>query len=132
MNPHVNRVILIGNITKAPKLIKNKKQLESWVFELTTIETIEKNTKVKPRAISHIIRVYGDKALKLPLTVSLGDLVYIEGKISACYWRDALSREHLSFEINANLFQNLHKPKGGSQIIADLDLDKEILPIDIK
>jgi single-strand DNA-binding protein len=119
----LNKVIIIGNLTKDPEL-KNLPAgtavcnfgvatNESWIDKATS----EKKTKVE----YHNIVLFGKPAENVNKYTSKGSKVYIEGKLQTRSWNDKDGNKRYTTEIIANNVLFLSSNKDVNKALQEAD-----------
>ena len=83
----LNKVILIGSLTREPEVRETSEHKKFVVLQVLTTETKGNGTI---RCTKHLVKVFGKKA-DIVATYRPGDVVKIEGKLCTDEWRDHTS-----------------------------------------
>jgi len=104
MTGTVNKVILLGNLEKAPEIRRFEKNRVLAKFTLLTIETfVDQETKTKREVKEfHHVSCWNDLALLVEKNVREGAKIYVEGRLRTRSWQDKENRTHYISEILAD------------------------------
>ena len=131
MGISVNKVILIGQLKCPPKLTKLKSGREMCSLEIITTE--EESDAI--RQVAHRVKVFGDKASHLAMSLKMGDTLYVEGRINSKPWATSRRTGQLIDEVHGERVEALG-PKRKSNIsyeaASEAELAAEISLSDIK
>lgn len=112
----VNKVILLGNLGKAPELKNLPSGQAVCNFSIATSETYkDKNEQKQERTEWHNIVVWGKTGENCAKYLDKGSKVYIEGKIQTRSWDDKEGKKQYRTEINALTVVFLDSRSGGGQ-----------------
>ncbi|HNB04635.1 MAG TPA: single-stranded DNA-binding protein [Thauera aminoaromatica] len=110
----VNKVILLGNLGKAPELKNLPSGQTVCNFSIATSETYkDKNEQKQERTEWHNIVVWGKTGENCAKYLDKGSKVYIEGKIQTRTWDDKEGKKQYRTEINAMSIVFLDGRSGG-------------------
>lgn len=140
---YLNKVQLIGNLTRDPELKALPSGVQVCSFSLATNETYTKDGKKVEKVEFHNVIVFGKTAENVAKYMSKGSQIYIEGKLQTRSW-DKDGVKHYRTEVNAMTVQFGNKPKGtasatqsdpgeaheveGAPDITDDDINPEDIP----
>lgn len=108
MASSVNKVILIGNLGKAPEIRHGNDGTKNATFSIATGETWkDKNTgERKERTEWHRIVVFNEKLAEIvERYVQKGSRVYVEGQLQTRKWTDQQGVERYTTEIVLSRFR---------------------------
>ena len=113
----INKVILIGNLGRAPELRYTQNGQPVANFSLATSEQwTDKNSGEKVEKTEwHRIVVWGRSAEHCSQYLAKGRTVYIEGRLQTREWEDKEGQKRSTTEINAQTVQFLGGPRGQNQ-----------------
>ena len=138
--PGINKVILVGNLGKAPEVKKLQSGDSVANFSVATSETWnDKNGEKQVRTEWHKVSIFGKGAEIASKILTKGAKVFIEGKLRTRKWEDKNGNNQYTTEIIVNgpsgSFQLLDKLQNNEipqnknqQIEASIDDDFEDLP----
>ncbi|RYE36309.1 MAG: single-stranded DNA-binding protein [Sphingobacteriaceae bacterium] len=106
-NSGINKVFLVGNIGKEPKLHNFQDQQDVLCFPLITNETIKKNGDDFELTEWHNLKISKSIALTTNHQLKKGDLLYVEGKIQTRSFYDEEQIKKYKLEIIVIKFQVL-------------------------
>ncbi|RYE35735.1 MAG: single-stranded DNA-binding protein [Sphingobacteriaceae bacterium] len=106
-NSGINKVFLVGNIGKEPRLHNFQDQQEVLCFPLVTNETIKKNGEDFELTEWHNLKISKAVAATTNQQLKKGDLLYIEGKIQTRSFYDEEQVKKYKLEIIVIKFQVL-------------------------
>ncbi|MGI4750620.1 MAG: single-stranded DNA-binding protein [Janthinobacterium lividum] len=106
-NSGINKVFLVGNIGKDPRLHNFQDQQEVLCFPLITNEIIKKNGEDFELTEWHNVKIPKAVAVINTQELKKGDLLYIEGKIQTRSFYDEEQVKKYKLEIIAVKFQVL-------------------------
>lgn len=103
MSNNVNKVILLGNVSKNIELNKTKSQVSVCSFSLATHESWKNRDTGEPEQSTewHQIVVWGKLAEIVSKAVRKGSLIYLEGKNKTRKWVDENNIERVVTEVIA-------------------------------
>lgn len=108
---YLNKVQLIGNLTRDPELKALPSGVQVCSFSLATNETYIKDGKKVEKVEFHNVIVFGKTAENVARYMTKGSQIYIEGKLQTRSW-DKDEVKHYRTEVNAMTVQFGNKPKG--------------------
>jgi len=115
---YLNKVQLIGNLTRDPELKSTPSGAKVCSFSLATNETFKDAQGQKKETVEfHNIVVWGKTAENVAQYMKKGSQIYIEGKLQTRSW-DKDGVKHYRTEINALHVQFGHKPSGTASVSA--------------
>ncbi|MVN22372.1 single-stranded DNA-binding protein [Mucilaginibacter arboris] len=106
-NSGINKVFLVGNIGKEPKLHNFTDQPEVLCFPLVTKEIIKKNGEDFELVEWHNIKIPKDVAATNSRQLQKGYLLHVEGKIQTRSFYDEQQIKKYKLEIIVTKFQVL-------------------------
>ncbi|WP_419803278.1 single-stranded DNA-binding protein [Mucilaginibacter sp.] len=106
-NSGINKVFLVGNIGKEPKIHDFQDQQEVLCFPLITTETIKKNGEDFELTEWHNLKIPKAIASTTNHQLKKGDLMYVEGKIQTRSYFDEEQIKKYKLEIIVIKFQVL-------------------------
>ena len=111
---YLNKVMIVGNLTKAPELKSLPNGTKVTTFSVATNEVYKDSAGVKKEKVEfHNIVVFGRVAETSAQYLQKGQNVLIEGKIQTRSWEDATTKEKkYRTEILASAVQFGQKPQG--------------------
>lgn len=109
---YLNKVQLIGNLTRDPELKSLPSGTQVCSFSLATNETYMKEGKKTEKVEFHNIVVFGKTAENVARYMSKGSQIYVEGKLQTRSWDGSDGKKQYRTEINALTVQFGNKPKG--------------------
>jgi single-strand DNA-binding protein len=98
-NSGINKVFLVGNISKDPISHNFQDQRDVLCFPLITKEVIKKNGEDFELTESHNIKVPKEVAASVNLQLQKGQMLYIEGKIQTRSFYDEQQVKKYKLEI---------------------------------
>lgn len=107
-NSGINKVFLVGNIGKEPRLHNFQDQQEVLCFPLITTEVIKKNGEDFDLTEWHNIKIPKAVATATDLQLQKGHLLYLEGKIQTRSFYDEEQVKKYKLEIIVIKFQVLN------------------------
>ena len=107
-NSGINKVFLVGTISKEPRLHNFQDQREVLCFPLATTEVIKKNGEDFELTEWHNIKLPKDVAATINLQLEKGHMLYLEGKIQTRSFYDDDQIKKYKLEIIAVKFQVLN------------------------
>lgn len=110
---NVNKVILVGNITRDPELKTVPSGQQVCSFSLATNEVFVSNGQKQERAEFHNIVAWGKTAENIGRYMRKGSQIYIEGKLQTRSW-DKDGVKHYRTEVVALNVQFGAKPKNAT------------------
>ncbi len=121
MSASLNKVILIGNLTRYPESVSFSNGDSVTNFSIATSETWkDKQTGEKKEATEfHKIVCYRGLAAVAADYLEKGSSVYIEGKLKTRKWQDKDGNDKYSVEIVCDELKMLGKPKGSKKESVD-------------
>ena len=123
---YLNKVQLIGNLTRDPELKSLPSGTQVCSFSIATNETYTKEGKRTEKVEFHNIVVFGKTAENVAKYMTKGSQIYIEGKLQTRSWDGTDGKKQYRTEINALTVQFGNKPKGQ----ADTRSEKEDRGVD--
>ncbi len=108
---YLNKVQLIGNITRTPELKALPSGVQVCSFSIATNETYTKDGKKVEKVEFHNIITFGKTAENIAKFMQKGSQIYVEGKLQTRSW-DKDGVKQYRTEINAMTVQFGNKPKG--------------------
>ena len=114
---YINKVILCGNLTKAPELKSIPSGQSVATFSIATNKTYTDSNHQKQEKVEfHNIQVWGKQAENCAKFLVKGSQVLIEGELTTRSWEDKTTKEKkYRTEIIAQSVQFGRKPEGSSQ-----------------
>lgn len=111
----VNRVILIGNLGKDPEVRRLENGAVVAKFSIATNENY-KDRKGEWQTLTewHDIVTWRTLAERAESTLSKGDAVYVEGKLTHRSWQDQDGNNRRTTEVVANYFRVINKREASS------------------
>ncbi len=111
----LNKVMLIGNLGKAPVVRQTQSGLSVANFSLATTENFtDKQQQRQERTEWHNIVVFGKLAEICEKYLDKGKQVFIEGKLRTRKWKDKEGRDRYTVEIIANNMVMLGRREGAA------------------
>lgn len=110
---YLNKVQIIGNITKDPELKALPNGINVCSFSVATNETFTKDGKKIEKVEFHNIVCFGKTAENISKYMSKGSQIYIEGKLQTRSW-EAEGKKLYRTEILANSIQFGNKTNSAS------------------
>lgn len=122
----LNKVQIIGNITKDPELKALPTGINVCSFSVATNETFTKDGQKVEKVEFHNIVCFGKTAENIAKYMKKGSQIYIEGKLQTRSW-DAEGKKMYRTEILANSVQFGNKNSSSSatkkeEVVAEEDL----------
>jgi len=108
---NVNKVILVGNITRDPELKALPSGVQVVSFSIATNEVYTKDGEKHEKTEFHNIVAFGKTAENIAKYMKKGSQIFIEGKLQTRSW-EADGIKKYRTEILANMVQFGAKPKG--------------------
>lgn len=111
---YLNKVTLIGNLTRDPELKALPGGTQVCAFSIATNETFKDKSGAKQERVEfHNIVCFGKTAENVSRYMKKGSQIYIDGKLQTRTWEDKNSGEKkYRTEIVANSIQFGNKPQG--------------------
>lgn len=111
---YLNKVTLIGNLTRDPELKALPGGTQVCSFSIATNETFKDKSGAKQERVEfHNIVCFGKTAENVSKYMKKGSQIYIDGKLQTRTWEDKTSGEKkYRTEILANAIQFGNKPQG--------------------
>lgn len=109
----LNKVQLIGNLTRDPELKSLPNGTKVCAFSMATNEVFTKDGQRQERAEYHNIVAFGKTAENIARFMRKGSQLYIEGKLQTRSWEKDGEKKYRT-EIIANIVQFGAKPAGVS------------------
>ena len=120
--PSVNKVILIGNLTKDPDIRYASDGSSVANMSLATNETWKDKSGAKQeRAEFHRVACFPKLSDIVADFLRKGALVYIEGRLQTRKWQDKNGQDRYTTEIIASEMQMLDSRGGGSSNAGDFE-----------
>lgn len=115
--PSLNRVMLMGNLTRDPEMRYLPSNAAVTGFGLAVNRTWKNQAGEKQEEVTFVdVECFGKMAEVLKQYVHKGDPLYIEGRLKLDQWEDATSGQKRSkMKIIAESFQFLSSGKQGGQ-----------------
>lgn len=110
---NVNKVILVGNITRDPELKALPSGTQVAAFSIATNEVYIKDGEKKESTEFHNVIAWGKTAENIARYMKKGSQIYVEGKLQTRSW-DKDGEKRYRTEIVALNVQFGAKPKDGS------------------
>lgn len=128
---YINKVILIGNLTRDPELKALASGSKVCTFSIATNESYKDSNGVKQEKVEfHNIVVWGKTAENVATYMHKGSQIFIEGKLQTRTWEDKDTKKNMyRTEIIAINIQFGAKASGGSSKPKEQSAD-EIDPIE--
>lgn len=99
----VNKVILIGNVVRAPDIVQINEGTEVAKFTIAVNEYYKKNDGTEMQLTSYIdCEVWGGLVKVVKNYLSKGSRVYVEGSIRMDRWEDVDGNNKVKFKIRVN------------------------------
>lgn len=114
---YLNKVTLIGNLTKNIELKALPSGIKVASFSLATNRSYKKDGKKVDNVEFHNLVAFGKTAETLEQWVKKGDQIYLEGRLQTRNWEDKETGKKLyrtEVVLETFLFGNKTKPKTGS------------------
>lgn len=112
---NLNKVFLIGNITKDPELKALPSGVKVCSFSMATNEVYTKDGQKVEKAEFHNVVAFGKTAENIGTYMKKGSQIFIDGKLQTRSWDDtATGTKKYRTEILANMVQFGAKPAGSS------------------
>lgn len=116
---YLNKVQLIGNLTRDPELKALPSGVQVASFSIATNEVYyDKNKQKQEKVEFHNIVVFGKIAENVGRFLKKGSQVYVEGKLQTRSW-DKEGVKQYRTEINALSVQFGSKPKGQTETASE-------------
>lgn len=114
---YLNKVTLIGNLTRDPELKALPGGTQVCSFSIATNETFKDKSGAKQERVEfHNIVCFGKTAENVSKYMKKGSQIYIDGKLQTRSWDDKTSGEkRYRTEILANAIQFGSKPQGSAR-----------------
>jgi len=126
---NVNKVILIGNITRDPELKVTPQGQHVCAFSMATNEVYVQNGQKQEKAEFHNVVAWGKTAENIAKYMRKGSQIYIEGKITTRSWESEGVKKYRT-EIVALNVQFGSKPQGQSTKAGDdFETSEEAAPV---
>jgi len=111
----VNRVILIGNLGKDPEVRRLENGAVVAKFSIATNENYkDRSGEWQTLTEWHDIVVWRTLAERAESSLSKGDAVYVEGKLTHRSWQDQDGNNRRTTEVVANYFRVINKRDGSN------------------
>jgi len=110
---NVNKVILVGNITRDPELKALPSGVQVVSFSIATNEVYTKDGEKHEKTEFHNIVAFGKTAENIAKYMKKGSQIFVEGKLQTRSW-EADGIKKYRTEILANMVQFGSKPAGSS------------------
>lgn len=118
---NVNKVIIVGNITRDPELKALPSGVQVATFSVATNEVYtDKDGQKQERAEFHNVVAWGKTAENIAKYMRKGSQIYIEGKLQTRSWEKD-GQKHYRTEVVAGMVQFGAKPKGDSAPSGEVD-----------
>lgn len=101
-NTGINKIILLGQISKVPRVHTFGNEQKQLCFTLLTVENIKKGNDSIEHEEYHNIRIPEKIMLQDVLNLEVGQTIYIEGKIQTTSFVDEQHIKRYNLEIVAN------------------------------
>lgn len=112
---NLNKVFLIGNITKDPELKALPSGVKVCSFSMATNEVYTKDGQKVEKAEFHNVVAFGKTAENIGTYMKKGSQIFVDGKLQTRSWDDtATGTKKYRTEILANMVQFGAKPAGSS------------------
>ncbi|QJD96690.1 single-stranded DNA-binding protein [Mucilaginibacter robiniae] len=98
-NTGINKVFLVGQIEKEPRLHKNQDKEDELYFTLATTEQIKKGNDYIEHIELHSVKVPVTHSCMSNVTLTKGQLLHVAGKIQTKMWVDDLKVKRYKTEI---------------------------------
>lgn len=108
---NVNKVILIGNITRDPELKALPSGVKVCTFSLATNEHYVKDGEKVEKTEFHNIIAFGKTGENIAKYMHKGSSIFIEGKLQTRSWESEGVKKYRT-EVLANIVQFGSKPSG--------------------
>ncbi len=97
----VNKVILVGNLGRDPKINEISSGKKVCNLSLATSERWKDRAsgELRSRTLWHLIAVYREDLVKVAEQLPKGAKVYVEGKIQTKSWSDKAGEKHYRTEV---------------------------------
>lgn len=123
--PSINRVMLIGRLTKEPDLQYTENGKAILKFSIAVSQKYKDAQDNWKETVSFIpIISWGPNAEKTAERVNKGNAVLVEGKIESRSWETSEGQKRSAIQVNAFRIQNLQKPEK-EQVEAPPETDEE-------
>ncbi|MEI8062061.1 MAG: single-stranded DNA-binding protein [bacterium] len=110
---YLNKVFIIGNITKDPELKALPSGMQVASFSVATNRTWKDQAGAKQEAVDfHNIVVFGKQAEVIGQYMKKGSNIFIEGRIQTRSWDGPDGKKNYRTEVIAERFQFGPKPTG--------------------
>jgi single-strand DNA-binding protein len=106
-NTGINKIILLGQISKVPRMHTFNNQQKFLCFTLVTVETIKKGLENIEHQEFHNIKIPEKVVMQDSLDLETGQTIYIEGKIQTTAFVDEQRIKRYNLEIVANKIEVL-------------------------
>ena len=109
---YLNKIILIGNLTKEPELKALPSGIKVCEFSVATNRAWKDTTGQKQEAVEyHSVKAFAKTAETIAQYCKKGDSIYVEGRLETRSWeKDGI--KHYKTEVVAEMFQFGQKAKG--------------------
>ncbi|RYZ99935.1 MAG: single-stranded DNA-binding protein [Sphingobacteriaceae bacterium] len=104
-NTGLNKVILVGYITREPRLHTYKDNSQQLVFTITTNEIIRSNNGEIEHTENHHIKIDTNHSALKHITLKKGDMVYVQGKLQTTAHIDEQHIKRYKTEVVANAIE---------------------------
>ncbi len=112
---YLNKVQLIGNLTRDPELKALPSGINVASFSIATNETFKDASGAKKEKVEfHNIIVFGKTAENVAQYMKKGSQIYIEGKLQTRSWDGQDGKKNYRTEVVAMTVQFGSKPQGSS------------------
>lgn len=119
--PSVNKVIVLGNLGADPELRYTRTGQAVCNFRVATNERYSDSSgETHQRTEWHRIVAWGNLAQVCHSMLSVGDLVYIEGRLQTRKWNTSNGELRISTEIVARNMQSLQPKESKEEVSKDL------------
>ena len=109
-----NSVQLIGNLAKAPEVIKNDNGVEFAKCSIATNESVKRGDAWVKEAEWHNLVLFG-RFTKLAKYLDKGSLIFVEGKLRSNKWKDKNGNEVKSWQVIVSDLQILSSKSDSGQ-----------------
>lgn len=117
-----NSIQLIGNLAKAPEIIKNDNGVEFAKCSIATNESVKKGDEWVKEAEWHNLVLFG-RFTKAAKYLDKGSLIFIEGKLRSNKWKDKNGNDVKSWQVIVSDLQILSSKTSSSTEQPEIDVD---------
>ncbi|MDP8234229.1 MAG: single-stranded DNA-binding protein [Candidatus Saelkia tenebricola] len=126
--PSLNRVFLIGNLTRDPELRYTPAGVAVVSFGIAVNRVFKTQTGDKKEETCFVrIVTFGKQAESCNQFLAKGRLVFIEGRLQYRTW-EYEGKKYSAMDVIADRVQFLTRGKEDASVVAEPDIEEEMLP----